>query len=421
MSDALEEVQTARPRSLFQRFWFDIPLWKRIVPALVAGIAVGLIWGPQAVQVRWLGDIFVRLAHMLVAPLVFLTVTSGVIGMGDPRGLRQLGARSLGLFVGTAIIAAALGAALGVLFHPGVGVSLKGVAPEVILPGRTLGEQLLAIIPLNPLQALAEGDTLAIIFFAVLFSAGVLTLGARARPLIEVIALSSDVMIKLIGFVMEFAPFGVFGLMAAAVGAHGAGMIVNVAVFGAAVFVGCALQIIVVQAGLVFGLTGLAPFTFLKKSLDAMIVAFSTSSSSAGLPVAILVAERELGLPKNIVSTVLPVGAGTARDGTALFVALLATFAMQALGLPLKPSHVALVIILSTLLAIGAPPTPSAALFMMAAVLSVLGIGAGQSALIVGLVLPFDRLLDMIRTTTNVVGNLTNATIMSRWAREVEA
>jgi Na+/H+-dicarboxylate symporter len=421
MSSALEENQTAFPRSRLREFWFDIPLWKRIVPALIAGIAVGLVWGPQAVELRWIGDIFVRLAHMLVAPLVLLTVTSGVIGMGDPQGLRRLGAQSISLFIGTAIIAAALGVALGALLHPGVGVSLKDVVPEPIRPGRTLGAQLLAIIPLNPLQALAEGDTLAIIFFAILFSAGVLTLGARAQPLIDVIQLSSDVMIRLIGFVMEFAPFGVFGLMAAAVGAHGVGMIVNVAAFGAAVFLGCALQIIVVQAGLVFGLTGLAPFTFLRKSLDAMIVAFSTSSSSAGLPVAMMVAERELGLPNNIVSTVLPVGAGIARDGTALFVALLATFAMQALGLPFRPSHMALVVILSTLLAIGAPPTPSAALFMMAAVLSVLGIGAGQSALIVGLVLPFDRLLDMIRTTTNVVGNLTNATIMAHRTPDLEA
>jgi Na+/H+-dicarboxylate symporter len=426
MSDAAKDVQASPPgsplrRSLPGRFWFNIPLWKRIVPALIAGIAVGLIWGPQAIQVRWLGDIFVRLAHMLVAPLVFLTVASGVIGMGDPKGLGRLGARSLSLFAGTAMIAAALGVGLGLLLHPGVGVSLKGVVPEIIRPGRTLGEQLLGIIPLNPLQALAEGDTLAIIFFAILFSAGVLTLGARARPLTAVIDLSSEVMIKLIGFVMEVAPFGVFGLMAATVGAHGVGMIVNVAVFAVAMAAGCVLQIVVVQAGLVFGLTGLSPFSFLRKSLDAMIVAFSTSSSSAGLPVTMLVAERELGLPRAIISTVLPVGAGVARDGTALFVALLSVFALQTLGLPLNPTRIALVILLSTLLAVGAPPAPSAALFMMAAVLSVVGINGTQSALIVGLVLPFDRLLDMIRTTTNVVGNLTNATIMGRWMRDVES
>lgn len=151
-----------------------------------------------------------------------------------------------------------------------------------------------------------------------------------------------------------------------------------------------------------------------------MLVAFSTSSSSASLPVEMAVAERNLGIRKPILSTVLPVGVSIGRDGTAMYVALLSMFAIQALGISVTGVDLVLVAVISTLLAVSAPPAPSAALFMMAAVLSVVGISDAQSALIIGFILPFDRLLDMMRTVPNVIGNLANATVLARWAGEID-
>ena len=410
----------APTRSFVRRFWFDVPLWKRVIPALILGVIAGLILGEHAEKVRWLGDIFVRLTRMLVAPLVFLTITAGVIGMGDPKRLGSIGVRALALFATTALIASAIGLTLGLIIQPGVGVSLSGVEPTTIRASRTLGEQLLAIIPVNPVQALAEGDMLAIIFFAIMFAAGVLTLGERARGLTDVINTASEVMMKLIGFVMEVAPFGVFGLMAAAVGANGLGVFVNVSWLALGTVVGCLAQTLVVQAGLVRWAARLPAVRYLRGILDAAVVAFSTSSSSATLPVEMAVAERNLGLHKTIISTVLPVGVAVARDGTALYVALLSVFAVQALGIAITPVDMLLMVIVATLLALGAPPVPSAALFMMAAVLSVVGVDDAQSAMIVGFILPFDRLLDMFRTVTNVTGTLTNATLVARWAKEMD-
>lgn len=406
--------------SLLQRYWFAIPLWKRIIPAFVLGVATGLIFGENATALQWMGDLFIRLTRMLVAPLIFFTITAGVLGMGDPKRLGSLGVRSLALFASSAFVAATIGMTLGLLLQPGAGVSLLGTQPQTIEAGRTIGEQLISIIPLNPVQALAQGDMLAIIFFAIFFAIGTLTLGARARPLKDVVEVVSEVMMRLVIFVMEIAPLGVFGLMAAAVGANGLGAFVSISLLALATLAGCAIQLLVVHTGMIALLARLSPVRYVRGVIDALIIAFSTSSSSASLPVVMALADRRLGIDKTIISTVLPVGVGIARDGTALFVALLSMFAIQALGVAASPGELFLVVAVSTLLALGAPPIPSAAMFMMAAVLSVVGISDAQSAIIIGFVLPFDRLLDMIRTSVNVSTNLVNATVMARWSGEID-
>lgn len=407
-------------RTTIQRLWFDIPLWKRILPALALGILVGLVWGEGAVQLRWIGDIFVRLTRMIVAPLVFVTIAAGVVALGDPKRLGSLGARAVALFLLSAGLSACIGLALGLIFTPGVGVDVAGAAPQTIKASKTLGEQLLGIIPLNPIAALAEGDMLAIIFFALVFGAGVLTAGERARLVADGITGLSDVMLQLIKFVIEVAPFGVFGLVAAAVGTNGAGVFVNVSLLALSTLIGCVLIVFALQPLLIRFLASLPPLAFLRGTVDAMLVAFSTSSSSASLPVEMSVAEKNLGIGRSVFSTVLPVGVAIGRDGTAMYVALLSVFGAQALGIPLAAPDLVLILFVSTLIAVSAPPVPSAALFMMSAVLSTIGISDVQAAVIVGFILPFDRFLDMMRTVPNVTSNLTNATIVARAANEID-
>jgi Na+/H+-dicarboxylate symporter len=417
---ANEEMEHPGPPGLLRRYWFGIPLWKRIIPAFILGVAAGILWGEEAARLQWLGDIFVRLARMLVAPLIFFTITAGVIGMGDPKRLGSLGVRALALFFVSALVAATLGMLLGLVLQPGAGVNVLGAKPQTIEGGRTLAEQLIAIIPLNPVQALAQGDMLAIIFFAIFFAVGILTVGERGRPLADVIETASEVMMRLVIFVMEVAPIGVFGLMAAAVGANGLGVFVNISLLALGTLLGCILQLLVVHTGLIASLARLSPIRYLRGATDALIIAFSTSSSSASLPAEMAIMEKKFGVHASIASTVLPVGVGIARDGTAMFVALLSMFAIQALGIVPSASDLLLVVAVSTLLALGAPPIPSAAMFMMAAVLSVVGISDAQAALIVGFILPFDRLLDMMRTTVNVSTNMTNAVVMASSLHEIE-
>lgn len=253
-------------RSTLQRYWFDIPLWKRIIPALALGIVVGLLAGESAIQFKWIGDVFVRLTRMLIVPLVFLTISAGVIGLGDPKRLGSLGARSIGLFVVTAAIAATIGLTLGLVLQPGVGVSVSGAAPQTIKASKTIAEQLMGIIPINPIQAMVEGEMLAIIFFAIVFSAGVLILGERAKPVADLLGAASEVMLTLIRFVIEAAPFGVFGLIAAAVGANGPGVFVNVSLLALGTLLGCLIQTLIVQAAVVRLIANLPAVAFLRGS-----------------------------------------------------------------------------------------------------------------------------------------------------------
>lgn len=418
---AIPDADTSKgSRRALDRFWFDIPLWKRILPALILGILVGALFGEQAGYVKFLGDIFVRLTRMLVAPLVFFTIISGVVSLGDPRKLGSLGAQTIGLFVGTAATAATLGLGIALLLRPGEGVALTGATPTAIQSSTSVGEQLLGIIPVNPVMALAEGNMLAMIFFSVVFAMGILGLGERGRPLADMFDLAAAVMMQLIRFVIEVAPFGVFGLTAAAVGTSGLAVFASISYLLGGVVVGALLLTGLIQPLLIRVLARLPGTAFLRGSLDAMLVAFSTSSSSASLPVEMSVAERNLGIGKSVRSAVLPIGVSIARDGTAMYVSMLSMFAVQALGVHLNPVDLVLVVAISTLIAVSSPPVPSSALFMMAAVLSSVGIDDARSALIVGFILPFDRILDMVRTIPNVTSNLANATIVAARRGDVD-
>ncbi|WP_269714073.1 dicarboxylate/amino acid:cation symporter [Caulobacter sp. NIBR2454] len=402
------------------KWWFAVPLWKRILVALVLGVAVGLVFREQAVHVKVLGDIFVRLIRMVVAPLVFTMIAAGVASLADSRRLGSLGAKTLTLFVCTAAVAVAVGMGVGTIFEPGFGANISKAAPQLIDPGRTIGDQLLGLIPLNPVKAMADGDMLAIIVFAIFVGSGILVAGPRAAPLAAVLDATSAVMLHIVKFVMEVAPFGVFGLVATAIGANGPAVFINIGLLALCVVIASAVQSLIVH-GLLLRLVARLPVTpFYLSILDAIVVAFSTASSSATLPVAMTVAERNLKLGKPIISTVLPLGASIGRDGTALYVGLLAMFSAQVLGVELGPVQYVMILITATLVALGTAPVPSASLFMLAAVLSTLGIPDERTALIVGFILPFDRLLDMIRTVPNATCNLAVATTVARFENEID-
>jgi Na+/H+-dicarboxylate symporter len=212
----------------------------------------------------------------------------------------------------------------------------------------------------------------------------------------------------------------VFALIANAVAANGAAVFVNVGWLALAVVLGSAIQILLVHS-LMLRLLARVPIRhFFRGIIDALAVAFSTASSSATLPVAMRVAEKNLGIGRAIYSTVLPIGASIGKDGTAMYVGLLSLFSLQALGVPLTPTAYGLVLLTGSLAAFGTAPVPSASLFMLAAVLSSVGVPPEQTALVVGFVLPFDRLLDMTRTVPSASANLTVTTTVARWEGEID-
>ncbi len=219
---------------------------------------------------------------------------------------------------------------------------------------------------------------------------------------------------------MELAPFAVFALIAAVVGTSGFASFANVLRLGLGVVIGSAIQTLIVHGSLVRFGARLPLLPFFRGSSDAILIGFSTASSSATLPVAMAVAERNLGIGQPVFSTVLPLGATMSMDGTALYMALLSTFAAQAFGVPLGASEYLLLLVTITAVAMGTAPIPSASLFLMVAVLSGIGIGPEQTALLVGFILPFDRPLDMTRTIPNVTSDLATAVAVARWEGELD-
>ena len=415
-SSAAPDAPRRRPLAL----WFAIPLWKRILFALVLGVVVGLLWGEGAGAIKWIGDLFVRLIRMLVVPLVFVTIASGVAALGSPQRLGSIGIKTLAMYVLTTMIAVTVGLTVATLIAPGAGASFADVTPGTIAEARDPTQILLDIVPTNPIAAMANGETLAVIFFAVLVGAGVIAAGEQGSPLGRMLNSASEVMLRIVGFVMEVAPFGVFALIASVVGTSGLETFVSVFKLAICVAIGAAVQTLIVHGGVVRLGAWLPVMPFFRGVADAIMVGFSTSSSSATLPVAIRVAERNLGISPPVASTVLPLGATIGMDGAAMYIGMLTLFAVQAFGVVLSPADYIVIALTITIVAMGVAPVPSGSLFVLAAVLAQIGVTPEQTAIIVGFILPFDRILDMTRTIPNVTADLAIATAVARWEREID-
>ena len=396
------------------RRWFAIPLWKRVVGGLILGIALGLLWPAGAGAIGLIGDLFVRLIKMLVVPVVLITIAAGIAALGDPRRLGSIGGRTIGWFALTTLVSVTIGMAAGLLVRPGEGIALAGVAPHPLGPAIPPADQLLGIVPANIVEALARGDMLAIIFTAILLGIGSVVAGDAGRPVVALLQGLAAVLLQIVRIVMEATPFGVLALIANAVATNGVAVFVNVGWLALCVVIASLVQMLVVHAGLIALVARLPVGRFFRGIVDALVVAFSTASSSATLPVALRVAQDDLGIARPVASTVLPLGASIGKDGTAMYVGLLGQFALQALGIVPDAWMLGVMLLTGALAAFGTAPVPSASLFMLAAMLSAVGVGAEQTAIVVGLVLPFDRLLDMTRTVPSASANLTVATLVAR-------
>jgi len=401
--------------------WFEIALWKRILTALVLGAIVGFLWGPGAESIVWIGELFVRLIRMVVVPLVFVTLISGVVSMGDPAKLGSLGAKTLSIYMATTLAAITIGLVLAAFMQPGAGVDLSAAVPGQVQDAVPLAERMMAIVPSNPVAALAEGDILAVIFFALLVGISLLAIGDKGKPVADLMDSSSEMMLRITHWVMEAAPFGVFALIARMAGTQGVGALLDVITLALCVLIGSVAHMVLVHGFLIIKLgLKLSPVTFFRGARDALLVAFSTSSSSATLPVSMTVAENNLGIKPVVASTVLPLGATINMDGTALYVGVVSVFAAQAFGIDLSFADYLLIAGSTTLVSVGTAGVPGASLFLIAAVTDTIGISPEQTAVVIGFILSFDRPLDMLRTVVNISGDLSVATAVANWEGEFD-
>ncbi len=400
--------------------WFEIKLWQRVLGGLALGILVGAIFREQATVFKPVGDVFINSIKMLVVPLIFTTLVTGVTAMGDVAKLGAIGVKAIFLYMATTAVAITIGLMFGAGFTPGDGIVFEGIEPQPIAEAPTVTERFINIIPSNPVAALAEGDVLSIIFFALLFGVGILLAGDKGKPVGDAMASAAEVMLKITHLVMELAPFGVFALIAWVAGTQGLDTLIGVVKLIVAIYLACIVHVTLVYGGIIrFGLR-LPLVRFYRGILDAQAVAYSTSSSSATLPVTMSCAEDNLGIKRTVSSSVLPLGATINMDGTALYLGIVALFSAQAFGIELAFSDYLLIGITATLASVGAAGIPSASLFLLATVLQVINLGPVETALVVGFIIPFDRILDMARTTVNVTGDATVALTVAKWEHQFD-
>lgn len=410
-------------------WWFGIKLWKRVFLGLILGVAFGLAvsqtMDPVAgeallAKVKVIGDVFIRLIRMIVVPLVFFTLVAGIYAMGDPKKLGTIGIKAFALYLLTTFFANLIGLGMGTIFRPGEGVELGGAEPRQMGEAQPIGERLMSIIPENPFMALVEGDILAVIFFALLLGVGLLMAreaGQAAGRFFEAVA---EGILKMTHIIMELAPFGVFGLIAYVAGTQGVATFTAILSLTLAVYLGAALHMLIVYGGLVRVVLNLPFVDYFRGVLDPMMVAYSTSSSSATLPVTIRAATENLGIKKSVAGSVLPLGATINMDGTSLYLGIVALFTAQAFGYTLEPQHYFLIALTCALVSIGTAGVPSASLFLLSIVLDVFEVTPEHTALVIGFIFPFDRLLDMMRTVTNVTGDTAVATAVAKWEGELD-
>ncbi|MBT8471535.1 MAG: dicarboxylate/amino acid:cation symporter [Marinicaulis sp.] len=460
-------------------WWFEIKLWKRVMLGLVLGVVFGLAvtqsMGMERGEallsdIKVIGDLFIGLIRLVIIPLIFMTLVAGVLALGDPAKLGTIGIKTILLYLVTTFFANIIGLTMGTLFRPGAGVDLGTAEPrEITAEAAGFWDRIIGMISKNPFEKFlsgdpmtlgltavligiavivairslnkgeklpraawgfvglftvgvmaASGDILVVIFASIILGIIFLFIGQEDGPVDRFFNYASDKVLGVTQWIMELAPFGVFALIAYVAGTKGIETFTAIFWLVMAVYLGCFLHMAVIYGGIIkFGLR-LPLINFFRGILDAQMVAYSTSSSSATLPVTISNVRENLGVHKSVAGSVLPLGATINMDGTALYLGIVALFTAQAFGYTLEPHHYGLIAVTAALVSIGAAGIPSASLFLLATVLQVFDVSPEHTALVVGFIFPFDRLLDMMRTVVNVTGDATVATTVAKWEGELD-
>lgn len=384
--------------------WLRIPFWQRVVAGFVLGALAGWLMGPAAgIWLKPLGDLYVTLIKMIAVPLVFFAVINAVSSLHGQKSVAALGGRTFLWFAATAALAVCVGLAVGWVVQPGKGLTGLMMAPDYqVREVPTPVQVLLDIVPANPFKALTEGKILQVIFFAGLLGFALVKLGERSAGLRKLAGEASDTMVQVTRFVLEMTPLGTFGLIGSLVGTYGFEKLLPLGSYIGALYVACALHIVVVYGSLLLA-HGLNPWKFFRGAAPGMQVAFVSSSSFASMPVALRSVTHNLGVDKDYAAFAVPLGASIKMDGCgAIYPALTSIFVAQYFGLDLSVNQYFVILLASVLGSFGTAGVPGTATVMVTLVLSAANLPLEG----IGLLVAIDRILDMMRTMTNVTGQM---------------
>ncbi len=388
----------------------------QILIALVLSVVFGLVFTDYVVYVTWMGDVFLRALRMLIVPLIFASIVSGVTGIGTARNLGRMSVKTFSYYLTTSIFAILTGLFMVNLLQPGRGadLGLSGRVEGLDAGAESFGQTLINIIPVNIVEAMAADNMLSIIFFAILF--GFFTIRIRTdlqKPLVKAFNAIFEVMMRITMFVIRFTPLGIFGIVSNVVSQHADNMVSlanSMGIYMLAVIGALSIHALLTLP-LLLSIIGRAnPLKHFRSMSLPLLTAFSTSSSNATLPLTLEAVEHNVGVSRETTGFVLPMGATVNMDGTALYECVAALFIAQAYGIELSLMQQGIVVLTALLASIGAAGIPMAGLVVITIILTAVGLPLEG----VGLILAVDRILDMFRTTVNVWSDSCGAAIIAR-------
>lgn len=398
---------------LLLRKWSKCPSWKKIMISLLTGILTGFIFKQKAAYLQPIGVVFIHLIQMLVVPVVFTAIVCAVISIKEAHKMKRFFSKAVFIYACTMMVSATIG--IVVANSMGVGTGLSTFDPVKIshaassVDHLSFGSILVNFVPTSPVEAFATNNVIQVVLFAFLFGLALRVVGDKAKPVQDFFHSLSQVVFQFAKIVVGFAPYGVFALIASVIGKYGVSILLSLLKLVAAVYVGCAVLIICVY-GVVLRLNGMNPMQFLKHVSDALITAFTTSSSAATLPVTMRCASENLKIDRNVSDFLLPLGATLNLNGLALYLSTTAIFAAHLFGMTLGMSQYVTLVITIVFAAAGAAAIPSSGLIVMSAVMSSVGIPLTAIPIIAGA----DRFNDMAQTMTNVAGDLFASALVAK-------
>ena len=390
--------------------------------ALVAGILFGWLLPQYAVKMQPLGDLFLRMVKMIIAPLIFATLTVGIAGHGNVKNLGKIGLKTIIYFEIATTIALILGLVMANILKPGAGfnidissMSLAMVEQMQHTPqGLSLAQMLVHSVPVSVVESMAKGDLLQIVVFAIFFALAVCAVGQKARPVLDFLQSTCDIMFKFTEYVMKFAPLGVFGAISATIGQNGIGILVSYGKLIAITYLSLIAFIVIVLV-LACRIINVPFLGILKAIKDPALLAFTTASSEAALPKAMEIMEK-FGVPKSIVSFVMPMGYTFNLDGSTLYLTLATLFCAQVVGINIPLEQQLMIMFTLMLTSKGIAGVPRVSLVILTGTLSSFGLPVVGVAVLLGI----DQILDMGRTTVNLIGNCVATTVVARWENEFD-
>ena len=393
------------------RAFFRIPLWQRTAAGFALGILAGLLLGPAAeTWLQPIGDVYLNLIRMVVAPLMLFTIASSIAKLGEGVGAVRLAVRTVVWFAITSLLAVLVGFAVGHLLDPGVGLSNLPLGEVTAREIPTPLDVLIGIVPTNPFAALSEGKILQILFFSALVGVALVVLGDRAQGVRRLVDEGASVIFRITRWVIQLTPFGVFGLIGSVVGGYGWEALLPLGKFVIAIYVACLFHILVVYSGLL-KLHGLKVLSFFRGAFAAQQTAFATSSSLGTLPITLRQTVERLGVPQAYAAFAVPLGASVKMDGCgAIYPAIASIFIAQYFQIDLSLTQYVLITLTAVLGSLGTAGVPGTSIVMLTLTLSTAGLPLEG----IGYIVAIDRIIDMMRTATNVTGQMLVPVIVAK-------